>query len=155
MLPRKIAATIGPMTTESTFRAIAVANIAVCLPIGLYFRIKSRARGERLARREEGIVVMIGLRLCGVLGWALLAAYLVNPAWTSWSSIVLPDWPAGPVRRLPSSWCPSSCSGRFESLGKNLTDTVVTRRDHTLVTQAPTAGSVTRSMSSWPCGGSR
>ena len=44
------------MTTESTFRAIALLNIVVCLPIGLYFRIRSQATRERLARKEEGVL---------------------------------------------------------------------------------------------------
>ena len=43
------------MTTESTFRAIALANVAVCLPIGLYFRIRSQATREELARKAEGV----------------------------------------------------------------------------------------------------
>ena len=56
---------IAPMTTESTFRAAALCSVALCLPIGLYFRIKSRSTGERLSRREEGVFIMVGLRACG------------------------------------------------------------------------------------------
>jgi protein-S-isoprenylcysteine O-methyltransferase Ste14 len=125
------------MTSESTFRAVAIANIALCLPIGLYYRIKSHAKGERLARREEGALVMVGLRLCGVLAWALMAAYLMNPAWVSWSSLALPAplrWAGAPLALLV---VPLLLFWTFQSLGKNLTDTVVTRRGHTLVTHGP------------------
>ena len=125
------------MTTESTFRAIAIANIALCLPIGLYYRIKSQAAGERLARREEGVVVMVGLRLCGVLAWSLLAAYLMNPAWVSWSSLALPAWLRWVGATLGLLVVPPLLFWTFHSLGKNLTDTVVTRREHTLVTHGP------------------
>jgi protein-S-isoprenylcysteine O-methyltransferase Ste14 len=125
------------MTTESTFRAVAGASIALCLPIGLYYRIKSLARGERLARREEGLLVLVGLRLCGVLAWALFAAYLINPAWVSWSSLTLPAalrWAGASVALLV---VPPLLFWTFHTLGKNLTDTVVTRRQHTLVTHGP------------------
>jgi len=45
---------------ESTFRAIALANVVISLPIGLYYRVRSQASGEKLARREEGLVILIG-----------------------------------------------------------------------------------------------
>jgi protein-S-isoprenylcysteine O-methyltransferase Ste14 len=125
------------MTTESTFRAAAIANIALCLPIGLYFRIKSRSRGERLSRRDEGVPVMVGLRASGVLAWALFAAYLMNPAWVSWSSLVLPVWSRWAGAFLGLVVVPPLLLWTFQSLGKNLTDTVVTRREHTLVTDGP------------------
>jgi len=125
------------MTTESTFRAIAIANIALCLPIGLYYRIKSQATGERLARREEGILVLVGLRLCGVLAWVLFATYLMNPAWVSWSSLALPAWLRYAGAILGLVVVPPLLFWTFHSLGKNLTDTVVTRREHTLVTHGP------------------
>jgi protein-S-isoprenylcysteine O-methyltransferase Ste14 len=125
------------MTTESTFRAVAVATLALCVPIGLYFRIKSQATGERLARREEGVVVMVGLRLCGILAWALFAAYLMNPAWVSWSTLALPAWLRWAGAPFALLVVPLLLFWTFHSLGKNLTDTVVTRREHTLVTHGP------------------
>jgi len=125
------------MTTESTFRAVVIASIVLCLPIGLYFRIKSQATGERLARREEGVVIMVGLRLCGVLAWALFAAYLMNPAWVSWCSLAMPAWLRWAGAPLGVLVVPPLLFWTFHSLGKNLTDTVVTRREHTLVTHGP------------------
>ena len=41
------------MTDESIFRSIAIVNIALALPIGLYHRIRSQATGEKLARSEK------------------------------------------------------------------------------------------------------
>jgi len=125
------------MTTESTFRAVAIANIALYLPIGIYYRIKSQETGQRLARREEGVLVMVGLRLGGVLAWALFAVYLINPAWVSWSSLALPAWLRWAGAPLGLLVVPPLLFWTFHSLGKNLTDTVVTRREHTLVTHGP------------------
>jgi protein-S-isoprenylcysteine O-methyltransferase Ste14 len=125
------------MSNESTFRAIAVASVALCLPIGVYFRIKSHATRERLARREEGVFIMIALRLCGVLGWVLFATYLVNPALVSWSSLDLPAWLRWVGAPIALLVVPLLLFWTFHSLGKNLTDTVVTRREHTLITRGP------------------
>ena len=83
------------LTDESVFRSIAMINVALLLPIGLYHRINSQATGERLARREEGIGIMIGLRLCGLLTWIAFAVYLINPAGMAWSSVALPGWLRG------------------------------------------------------------
>jgi protein-S-isoprenylcysteine O-methyltransferase Ste14 len=137
LIRRMAWARIAPMTTESTFRAIAIANVTLCLPIGLFFRIKSQSRGERLSRRDEGVLVLIGLRLCGVLAWALLATYLTNPAWVSWSSLAIPTslrWAGAALGLLV---VPPFLFWTFHSLGRNLTDTVVTRREHVLVTRGP------------------
>ncbi len=125
------------MTTESTFRAVAVASIALCLPIGLNFRIKSQATRERLDRTQEGIPIMVALRLCGVLVWLLFAAYLINPAWVSSCSLTLPAWLRWAGATLGLFIVPPLLFWTFHSLGKNLTDTVVTRREHTLVTHGP------------------
>lgn len=124
------------MTADSTYRALALANIALCVPVGLYFRVRS-ATGERLDRREEGPFVMVGLRLCGLLAWAAFVAYLVNPAWMRWSSLGLPDWLRRAGAALGLFVVPPALFWTFRSLGNNLTDTCVTRRDHTLITHGP------------------
>jgi protein-S-isoprenylcysteine O-methyltransferase Ste14 len=121
---------------ESTFRAIALANVALFVPIGLYFRIRSQATGEKLARQEEGLFILIGLRLCGIAAWVVFAAYLVNPASVARFSLALPSW----LRWIGAAMTvlvPPLLFWTFRSLGKNLTDTVVTRRAHTLVTHGP------------------
>jgi protein-S-isoprenylcysteine O-methyltransferase Ste14 len=125
------------MTTESTFRAVAIASLALCLPIGLYYRIKSQLTGERLNRREEGLFIMVGLRLCGVLAWFVMAAYLLEPALLSRFSVALPVWLRLCGVPLALVAAPLLLFWTFHSLGKNLTDTVVTRREHTLVTHGP------------------
>jgi protein-S-isoprenylcysteine O-methyltransferase Ste14 len=65
-----------------------------------------------------------------------LLAYLVNPSWMAWASVSLPDWLRwigvgfGIVAGGLLVWT-------LKSLGRNLTDTVVTRRAHALVTSGP------------------
>ena len=125
------------MTTEATFRAIVIASIALCLPIGLYFRIRSQATRERLDRRQEGVFIMVGLRLCGAPGLVPVRCLLISPAWMKWSSIALPAWLRWAGAPLGLLVVPVLLFWTFHSLGNNLTDTVVTRREHSLVTHGP------------------
>ncbi len=125
------------MTDESAFRLMVIVSIALTLPIGLYYRIRSQATREKLSRREEGIFIMIGLRLCGLLAWIALTAYLINPAWMAWSTITLPAWLRWIGAFLGLFAVPPLLFWTFRSLGKNLTDTVVTRRHHAMVTHGP------------------
>ncbi len=125
------------MTDESVFRSIVIISIAITLPIGLYHRIRSQATRETLARREEGIFIMIGLRLCGLLALIALASCLINPSGMVWSSVPLPTWLRWIGAFISLFAVPPLLFWTFHSLGKNLTDTVVTRREHTLVTHGP------------------
>jgi protein-S-isoprenylcysteine O-methyltransferase Ste14 len=125
------------MTDESVFRSIVIINLALTLPIGLYHRIRSEATREKLARREEGVFIIIGLRLCGLLGLIALAAYLINPSRMVWASVALPAWMRLIGAFLALFVIPPLLFWTFHSLGKNLTDTVVARREHTLVTHGP------------------
>ena len=125
------------MTDESVFRSIALLSLAVTLPIGLYHRIRSQATREKLARRDEGIFIMISLRLCGLFAWVALTTYLIDPSWMVWSSVALPTWLRWIGGFLSLFAVPPLLFWTFHSLGKNLTDTIVTRREHTLVTHGP------------------
>ena len=113
------------MEEEQTFRIILFISLAVFLPVGIYHRLKSHTT-ERLDRRQEGVLMLVSLRLCGLLTWIGLFAWLMNAAWISRFSMPVPIWlrwvGAGtlPVSVLLFSWV-------FRSLGTNLTDTVVTR----------------------------
>ena len=124
------------MEEDQTFRVILFTCLAVFFPIGIYHRLKSQATRERLDRRQEGVLMLVSLRLCGLLTWIGLFAWLMNAAWISRFSMPLPIWlrwvGAGtlPLVVLLFAWV-------FRSLGKNLTDTVVTRAEHTLVTTGP------------------
>lgn len=124
------------MDQDQTFRiAIVIAALTV-LPIAAYHRIKSQANGEKLDRRQEGLFILFTLRPVGVSHMLGLIVYMVSPQWMAWSSVTLPDrlrWigvGVGVVAGPLLVWT-------LHSLGKNLTDTVVTRREHTLVASGP------------------
>ena len=124
------------MNDDHVFRVILIVGSSVLLPIAAYHRLKSQATGEKLDRRQEGLFILCTLRPVGVVGMLGLVAYMVNPSWMVWSSVPLPAtlrWTGVGVGVIAGAlliWT-------LRSLGKNLTDTVVTRREHTLVTTGP------------------
>jgi protein-S-isoprenylcysteine O-methyltransferase Ste14 len=122
--------------SEQPFRAALLVGILIFVPILLYHRIRSQATGERFDRRQEGLLVLLTLRPLGLVFLIAMIAYLANPSAMRWSSVSLPGnvrslgMAVGIVGGLLLIWT-------LRSLGKNLTDTVVTRNAHTLVTHGP------------------
>jgi len=123
------------MSDDQLFRLILLAGFVIFMPIGIYHRLKART-GEKLDRRQEGLFILITLRLVGLAGVAGLIAYFINPACMAWAAVPLPVWLRWTgvgfalIAGLLLVWM-------FRTLGRNLTDTVVTRKQHTLVTTGP------------------
>ena len=121
---------------DSTFRMVLLTGAALLLPVAFYFRLKSQATGEALDRRQEGLPILLTLRPIGLAGMLGLVAFMVNPSAMAWSSLLLPNWlrwvgvPLGVAGGGLLIWT-------FRTLGPNLTDTVVTRKTHTLVIRGP------------------
>ena len=111
-------------------------GVLVLLPIMLFFRIRSQSTGEPLDRRQEGSFILYTLRPFGAVAAVAFISYLISPDAMAWSSMPLP-------RPLRWAGVPIGAAGMaciiwtFASLGRNLTDTVVTRKAATLVTHGP------------------
>lgn len=124
------------MDNELTFRVVTIVLFIVVVVIGLYYRLRAAQSGEKISRREEGLPTMILLRFFGFSAWIGLLIYMLNPRWMLWSTFSLPGWLRwtgagfGIVTVPLIYWM-------FSSLGKNVTDTVVIRKEHSLVTHGP------------------
>ena len=124
------------MADDQTFRLILALGMAAVLPVGIYHRVRSEASREKLDRRQEGLFILLTLRPIGVAGMCGLLTFLASPARMAWSSVPLPIWLrwAGVGIGIAGG---ALLIWTFRSLGTNITDTVVTRRQHTLVTTGP------------------
>jgi protein-S-isoprenylcysteine O-methyltransferase Ste14 len=118
------------------FRLFAIAIFITGVSIGGYYRYQAEKSGERISWNEEGVPIMVLLRLFGMLGWLSIITWLINPNWMQWAEVPLPDgarW-VGVITGIISVplmyWL-------FKSIGRNITSTVKTRKEHQLVTTGP------------------
>ncbi len=124
------------MPHDEIFRRILIVSCLLVFPVALYFRLKSQATREPLDRRQEGTFILATLRPAGAAFMVGLVVYMFNPSRMAWSSVPLPVW----LRYAGIGVWAAATAMLFwtlRTLGKNLTDTVVTRRAHTLVTHGP------------------
>ncbi len=123
------------MSPETPFRIALVVNIVLTMSVVAYHRVQAHS-GERFDRRQEGTALAIGLRTAGLALWLCTLAYLIQPAWMQWAAMPLSDavrWLGAAIALL----CAGLMFWTLSSLGKNLTDTVATREQATLVTGGP------------------
>jgi protein-S-isoprenylcysteine O-methyltransferase Ste14 len=124
------------MDLDATFRPFVVAGFVIIILVVLPYRLRSQATGEKLDRTQEGIPMLIAIRLTGLVLWLSVFMFMINPARMAWAAIPLQPslrWGGailGLVAAMAELWT-------LRSLGPNLTDTVVTRRAHTLITRGP------------------
>ena len=123
------------MNPDAPFRYLLLAGFVLLLCIGARHRLKART-GEPLDRKQEGLFILIALRLSGLAALVSLVTYLLKPASLGFAALPLPLWLRWTGVGLG---CISLCLlfWTLKSLGRNLTDTVVTRKEHTLVTTGP------------------
>ena len=126
----------SPVGQEATFRAVLLLGFVVLVGIVSTHRVRAHGAGEPIDRLQEGIAMLVALRVAGLALWGAVIAYLIQPRWMAWSAVALPTaarWTGVALLAVVAVlllWT-------LRSLGKNLTDTVVTRRAHTLVSHGP------------------
>src|SRR5947209_7500907 len=99
----------------------------VFFAFAFYYRIQSQRSGEPLDRTKEGWPILIGLRLLGLSTMGATVAWLYNPEWFR-----AVTWATTPEAVRWVGVAGFACAvvwllWMFHTLGRNLTDTVVTR----------------------------
>ncbi len=124
------------MHGETSFQIALVVVILITMAIGIPYRLKAASSGERISHKEEGYLFAATLRIAGLLLWLSTFAYLLYPTSVAWATI-----PAPSLLRWLAAIAAIASTALFywtlSSLGKNLTDTVVTRQNAVLVTHGP------------------
>lgn len=119
-----------------SFRILAVVLFILLASTGIYHRLKAEKSEELISRSEEGMPMLIGLRLGGLAAWLTLMLYLVYPQALQWATLEFPLW----LKCVGASLAILSVPlfhWMLRSLGTNITDTVITRKQATLVMHGP------------------
>jgi len=119
---------------DNTFRIFATIIFVTTIFISGYFRRKAdKVTGEKVSWKDEGIVMILLLRVGGLFLWFSIIGYLIYPPLLAWSKVGLPEWARwigigiGIVCALLIYWI-------FNSIGSGISPTVGTRKEHKLVT---------------------
>jgi protein-S-isoprenylcysteine O-methyltransferase Ste14 len=124
------------MKDESTFRLFFIALFAASFSISAYHRHRARKQSGKIPRQAEG-KLFIALRLLFALPLYLaMFAYMINPQWMAWSALALQTWLRWLGAGLGFAAIPL-LYWLFRSLGKNVSETVLTKERHELVTHGP------------------
>jgi len=120
---------------DGVFRWVMVAGFVAVIAVTAPHRVRAGTK-EKLDRRKEGAFMLATLRPAGAALWLGIIVYMIKPASMAWSSMPLPVWLrwSGAVFSVLSV---ALLLWTLPALGRNLTDTVVTRKEHTLVTRGP------------------
>ena len=117
-------------------RSALIGLSLVFMAVGIYHRIRAAQSRERLDRTKEGWPTLIGMRLAGLATFGSTGAWLWNPLWFASAAVPMPIW----ARWIGVGGFALSVIWliwMFVSLGTNLTDTVVTRRNAYFVERGP------------------
>ena len=125
------------MSADVFFRLITLIFFVTAFSVSIYYRRKAQiSSGDQIDRRQEGDFIMVALRLSGMLLWLSIIAYIVYPPAVAWATVPLPNWLRW-IGVIGGFIAVGLLTWMFASLGGNITDTVVTRQEHTLVTHGP------------------
>ena len=123
-------------SSELGYRFAFALILFSCLGVSATFRLRARREAGVIPRKAEpGPLIAARLLLAVPLGLAILS-YPLGPDWLPWSRLELPDWmrTAGVV--LGAALVPAFV-WMFRSIGSNISETVLTRDAHELVTHGP------------------
>lgn len=124
------------MNTDLQFRAAVGGVIVLATTIAVYHRVRAAGGSPPVSRKQEGLLIGITLRIGGLVLWLGTVAYLVAPSLVQAAAVPIP---------IAGRWFGVAISilgltlmqWTLASLGRNLTDTVETRHDATLITHGP------------------
>ena len=121
---------------DGIFRWSALAVLLIAVGLSGFHRRRARVDSETIARSRESAPLIAGRLLVALPFLGGTIAYIVNPAWMTWGSIDLPAWLRWIGVVLGVAVIPG-VHWVLSSLGKNVSETVLTKTDHQLVKHGP------------------
>lgn len=121
------------METDLLLRIIILIVLILTFSISAYYRRQARETGEVIERREEGTLVLILRMAFGLIFLAMLTLNIFFPSVLTWSKFEMSS-----VGRIGATvlavLCVPLIRWVFQSIGRNISETVLTKGDHALVT---------------------
>ena len=115
------------------FRWFALATLMGCLSISVNYRRRARREGETIPRRRENRSCWLAALSSRYHSSGRSLTYLVDPRWMVWASFTPPVWSRRVGVGLGVLTVPAAY-WVFRSLGRNVSETVLTKEHHELVT---------------------
>lgn len=124
------------MDPETPFWTAVIVVVIGSAGTSGYHRIQAAKSRERISRKGEGLALFLAIRLSGAALLVATLLYLTDSHGYAWSRLPLSE----PVRWSGAALGVATIGMLYwtlSTLGKNLTDTVMTRANATLVTGGP------------------
>ncbi len=123
--------------SENIFRILAAVIFFTGVGISVYFRRKAdKDSGEKVSWKDEGVAMILMLRMGGLVLWLSMIGYLIYPPLLAWSNVGLPEW----LRWLGAGIgisCIFLIYWMFINIDTGISPTVATRSEHKLSTSGP------------------
>ena len=122
------------MTQDQIFRVLILLTMGTSLSISIYFRRQADKQGGKLD--PSGNRVLLTLRLAALIFVAPLIAFLINTDSVDWARYRSPVW----LRWIGFTFSAISVPALywlFSTIGKNISPTHATRKNHQLITDGP------------------
>jgi protein-S-isoprenylcysteine O-methyltransferase Ste14 len=118
------------------FRWFALAALAGCVSISVYYRHRARRAGGTIPRGREAPLLILGRVAVGLPLFLGVLTSVAYPPGMAWSTLALPVWLRWAGVVLGLAMVPAAY-WVFSTLGRNVSETVLTREHHELVTAGP------------------
>ena len=121
------------MDTDLILRLLILLILFLTFSISAYYRRLARETGEVIERQEEGTLVLILRMAFGLTFLSVLMLNILFPSILTWSKFEVPTT----VRFIATTLailCVPFIRWVFRSIGRNISETVLTKDDHQLVT---------------------
>jgi protein-S-isoprenylcysteine O-methyltransferase Ste14 len=118
------------------FRWIALASLLGCFAISTHYRKRARREGGTIPRRRERPLLIAGRVLVAAPLFGGVLVYVVHPGGMAWSALPIPEWARWGGAMLGMLMVPAAY-WVFSTIGRNVSETVLTKEHHELVTAGP------------------
>lgn len=117
------------------FRWLALIVLVSAVAISGFHRRRARARSGTIPRAHEEPLLILGRLVVALPLFGSALVYVLNPRWMAWSSFNAPEWLRWTGVGLGACVVPS-VYWVLSALGSNVSETVLTKDRHELVTTA-------------------